>query len=315
MVKWCGTLVPVFAAMLGLCVSESHAQTVRDDMAFLAQPANVQPTYDTMLELARGYDLGYTEVAVANLKVDPWSPASGDDLVLPTQQILPAVPRRGIVINLADQRLYYYSPDSVLRFTAPVGIGGMDGETPTGQTKVVNKRVNPTWYPTPSIRKRHPEMPAVVPPGPDNPLGTLALYLGWPTYLIHGTNRPLSIGRRLTSGCIRLYPKDIKTLFSLVKEGTPVMVIDQPVKVGWLDGELYLQVHPSQKQAEDVEATGTFTPEPASDLAWLIVSKAGDAVGRIDWRLDERAAEERNGIAVKITAPRQPDRHMAAGEP
>jgi L,D-transpeptidase ErfK/SrfK len=101
----------------------------------------------------------------------------------------------------------------------------------------------------------------------------------------------------------------------LVKEGTPVMVIDQPVKVGWLDGELYLQVHPSQKQAEEVEATGTFTPEPASDLAWLIVSKAGDAVGRIDWRVVERAAEERNGIAVKITTSRQPDRHMAAGEP
>lgn len=303
MAKWLLAFVLVSLAACGIHAAErrTETETLRDDMVFLSRPDDVSDTYDTLLELARGYGLGYTEVAAANLDTDPWSPVEGDDLVLPQRQLLPAAPRRGIVVNLADQRLYYFAPDNELRFTAPVGIGGMDGETPTGATTVVSKRTNPTWYPTPNIRKRRPELPAAVPPGPDNPLGELALYLGWPSYIIHDTNRPLSIGRRLTSGCIRLYPEHIQVLYALIKPGTPVTVVDQPVKVGWLDGELYLQVHPSQSQAEEIEETGTFTPAPATDLAWLIVSKAGDAVGRIDWRLVERAATERNGIAVKIT--------------
>jgi len=303
------------AVAWGLHATDSRAQQLRDDMVFLSRPADIQPSYESLLELARGYRLGYTEVAAANLQVDPWSPAKAADLTLPITQILPTAPRRGIVINLADQRLYYFSPENVLRFTAPIGIGGMDGDTPLGQTKVVSKRVNPVWIPTANIRKRHPEYPAQVPPGPDNPLGELALNLGWPTYAIHGTNRPLSIGRRLTSGCIRLYPEHIKMLFGMVKIGTPVTVVDQPVKVGWLDGELYLQVFPTQSQAEEIEINSTFTPEPPSDLAWHIVSTAGDAVSRIDWRIVERAATKRDGIAVKITKASETSRQAAAGPP
>ncbi len=301
------------AAAWGLYAADSHAQALLDDMVFLPRPGDARETYANLLELARDYGLGYTEVAAANLEVDPWSAVSADDLVLPARQLLPAAPRRGIVVNLADQRLYYFSPHNVLRFTAPVGIGGMDGETPTGATRVVNKRVNPIWVPTPSIRKRRPELPQVIPPGPDNPLGELALDLGWTSYVIHDTNRPLSIGRRLTSGCIRLYPEHIRVLFSLVEKGTPVTVVDQPVKVGWLDGELYLQVHPTQSQAEEIEDTGTFTPVPANGLAWMIASNAGDAIERIDWRVVERAAAERNGIVVKITRPSEPSHQAAAG--
>jgi L,D-transpeptidase ErfK/SrfK len=191
----------------------------------------------------------------------------------------------------------------------------MDGVTPLGQTEVVVKRVDPSWIPTPNIRKRHPEYPAVVPPGPDNPLGNLALYLGWPSYLIHGTNRPLSIGRRLTSGCIRLYPEHIEILFGMVKIDTPVTVVDQPVKVGWLDGELYLQVFPTQSQAEEIEVTGRFTPGPADDLAWRIASQAGDAASRIDWPLVTRTAAQRTGIAVRITKDSGTSRYVAAGPP
>jgi L,D-transpeptidase ErfK/SrfK len=124
----------------------------------------------------------------------------------------------------------------------------------------------------------------------------------------------LSIGRRLTSGCIRLYPEHIRVLFPLVERGTPVTVVDQPVKVGWLDGELYLQVHPTQSQAEEIEDTGTFTPAPATDLAWAIVSNAGNALNRVDWRVVERAAAQRSGMAVQITRPSESRRHQAAAE-
>lgn len=303
--------VLALAAACALPAMDGRAQVMRDDMVFLTAP-EARETYPTLLEAARAYGLGYTELAAANLRLDPWASVAVDELVIPDSQIAPAAPRRGIVVNLADQRLYYFSPDNVLRFTAPVGIGGMDGETPTGATQVVNKRVDPTWIPTPSIRQRRPELPAVVPPGPDNPLGELALDLGWTSYVIHDTNRPLSIGRRLTSGCIRLYPEHIRVLFALVENGTPVTVVDQPVKVGWLDGDLYLQVHPTQSQAEEIEDTGIFTPAPATELAWTIASNAGGAIDRVDWRVVERAAAERSGIAVKITRTVAPSHQAAA---
>lgn len=293
--------VAFLTVICALSAVRASGQTVVDDMAFVSFPEGLSSSHENLLEFARAYRLGYTEVAAANPNVNPWSRVDSDDLVIPDSQILPAAPRQGIVINLADQRLYYFSPDGALRFTAPIGIGGMDGETPTGVTKVVDKRVNPVWIPTPSIRQRRPELPSFVPPGPDNPLGEMALYLQWPTYLIHGTNRPLSIGRRLTSGCIRLYPEDIRTLFAMVAPGTPVTVVDQTVKVGWYEGELYLQVHPSQRQAEEIELKGRFTREHPTEMAWLIVAKAGDNIDRVDWRVVEHAADERRGIPVRIT--------------
>lgn len=293
-------VIACVAIACALLAPAARGQTVVDDFVFVPFPEAPKP-YVNLLEFAHAYGLGYTEVAAANPAADPWSHIDVDDLVIPDAQILPRAPHQGIVINLADQRLYYFSAAEELLFTAPIGIGGMDGDTPTGMTRVVEKRVNPTWIPTPSIRRRRPELPNVIPPGPDNPLGELALYLRWPAYLIHGTNRPLSIGRRLTSGCIRLYPEHIRVLFKMAAPGTPVTVVDQPIKVGWLDGELYLQVHPTQTQAEEIEQTGTFTPEPPTDMAWLIAVKAGDALGRVDWRKVEHAADMRSGIAVRIT--------------
>jgi L,D-transpeptidase ErfK/SrfK len=125
----------------------------------------------------------------------------------------------------------------------------------------------------------------------------------------------LSIGRRLTSGCIRLYPEHISMLYRIVKVGTPVTIIDQPAKVGWLNGELYLQVFPTQSQAEQIEVTGTFTPAPDEGLVERIETKAGDAAKRIDWRLVERAVVKRTGIAVRITRPSETSRQTAAGSP
>lgn len=254
---------------------------------------------ETLVDLARRYDLGFVELVAANPGVDPWIPPVGADLVLPTAHLLPDAPRRGLVINLAELRLYYFDPAGPVA-TFPIGIGSEGWETPVGQTRIVRKRAKPTWTPPASIRAERPHLPAYIPPGPNNPLGDFALDLGWPGYLIHGTNKPDGVGRRVSHGCIRLYPEDISWLFAHVPEGTPVTVVDQPVKVGWSGGALYLEVHPTQRQADEIETHGTFTAEPATDLEWRVQRAAGAEAGHLDRPLLLRAAAERRGIPVRI---------------
>ncbi len=176
---------------------------------------------DNLLDIARAEHLGLIEVMAANPGVDPWLPGAGKELVLPTAHILPSGPRQGIVINLSELRIYYFDPERGV-YTFPIGVGREGFGTPIGSSKVVRKAAGPTWYPTPGKRADDPDLPAVVPPGPDNPLGEFALYLGWPTYLMHGTNKPYGVGRRVSRGCIRLYPEDIAFLFKQAKVGTPV---------------------------------------------------------------------------------------------
>ena len=146
-------------------------------------------------------------------------------------------------------RLYYYPKDGGRVRTWPIGIGRLEYETPLGKTSVVGKKVGPVWYPTDTIREeyaaRGEPLPRMVLPGPDNPLGSHAIYLGLPTYLIHGTNRPYSIGMRVSFGCVRLYPEDIVELYDLVAPGTPVRLVDERVKAGWLEDEIYLEAHPN----------------------------------------------------------------------
>lgn len=254
---------------------------------------------ETLIDLARRYDLGFVELQAANPDIDPWTPAVGTKLVLPTAHLLPAAPRQGIVINLAELRLYYFDPAGPV-VTFPIGIGGSGWETPVGETRVVGKRERPTWTAPPSIRAERPDLPAQIPPGPANPLGEFALDLGWRGYVIHGTNKPAGIGRRVSHGCIRLYPADIAWLFPGVAVGTPVTVVDQPVKAGWSDGALYVEVHPTQAQADTIEAYGMFAPEPATDLDWRVQRAAGAAVGRLDWPLIRQIAEERRGVPVRV---------------
>src|SRR5690606_29607209 len=154
----------------------------------------------------------------------------------------PDAPRDGIVVNLAELRFYYFRRKGEPRFlTRPIGIGREGFTTPLGQTTVVRKAKDPVWRPTAATRADRPDLPAAVPPGPDNPMGAYALYLGWPTYAMHGTNQPWGVGRRVSRGCIRLYPEDIEALYPLVPVGTRVTVVDQPLKVGWHMGELYLE--------------------------------------------------------------------------
>ena len=255
---------------------------------------------DTLLDLARWNGLGFTEMIAANRKVDPWVPGEGARLVVPTAHILPQAPREGVVINLADQRLYVFDPDSASVESAPIGIGRSAWNTPKGRTKVVRKRANPTWYVPKSTREENPELPAVVPPGPDNPLGHLAIYLGWPSYLLHGTNRPDGVGRRVSHGCVRLYPEDISRLYHQVQIGTPVTVVDEEVKIAWLEDNLMLEVHPSQSQADTLEAEGTFRPELPPKFEYLLLDAAGVHSDRLDWPTIRRALRARTGVPVAI---------------
>jgi L,D-transpeptidase ErfK/SrfK len=166
---------------------------------------------------------------------------------------------------------------------------------------VLRKRANPTWYPPPSIREEDPTLPRLVRPGPDNPLGAHALYLGWAAILIHGTNQPYSIGRRVSHGCFRLHPDNIAILYREVPAGTPVSVVDQAIKIGWLEGHLYLEVHPTLSQATEMEETGNFLPEPAPDLRERVQRAAGASARRVDWIAVTRAAEARSGVPVRVT--------------
>ncbi len=256
---------------------------------------------DTFVDLAQRYDIGFIELRAANPGVDPWTPAPGTQLIIPKAHLIPDAPRRGIVINLAELRLYRFIGAQGDLVTYPIGIGRDGAITPLGRTTIVSRRANPAWYPPASIRAEKPELPSVVPPGPDNPLGAHALYLGWKSYLMHGTNLPAGVGRRSSHGCIRMYPADIASLFRSVADGTEVMVVDQPVKLGWSDGALYLQIHPTQSQADEIEASGTFTPSPLPDLEKKVRAAAGARAAEVDWDTVAYAAKARLGLPLRIT--------------
>lgn len=207
---------------------------------------------ETLLDIARRHDVGQEEILIANPSVDRWLPTHGAEVTLPTSYILPRAERKGLVLNVPEMRIYYYPPPgpggrNVVQ-TYPVSIGRMDWSTPLGSTRVVEKTENPSWRPPKSIMAEHATngdaLPQVVPPGPDNPLGNFALRLGLPGYLIHGTNKPYGVGMRVTHGCVRMYPEDIAFLYPQVAVGTPVTIVDQPVKLGWLGDTLYVEIHP-----------------------------------------------------------------------
>ncbi|MFZ9125168.1 MAG: L,D-transpeptidase family protein [Steroidobacteraceae bacterium] len=256
---------------------------------------------DTLLDLARRYKLGYEEIINANPGVDPWMPGAGVRIELSKRRILPAAERRGIVINLPEHRLYFFTPDGTEVYSYPVSIGKMDWNTPLGATRIVSKVKDPPWYPPESVRREHAAkgdiLPAVVPAGPDNPLGRYAMRLGIPggAYLIHGTNRPAGVGMQVTHGCMRLYPEDIEALFGMAAVNTPVTIVNQPFKVGWRDGRLWVEVHPALK--EDVVEPPTMT-----DLARLVVEAARQSLVPIDWSAVQQAYLETRGMPVPVTA-------------
>lgn len=213
---------------------------------------------DTFSDLARTYGLGYDELLVANPGIDPWLPGAGTPVLLPTQFVLPDAPKRGVILNIATKRLFYYPKpvdgEQQQVLTYPIGIGRVGWETPLGETTVVAKAKNPTWWVPASVRREHAELgdplPSIVPPGPDNPLGTRVLKLNMPGYLIHGTNQPYGVGMRVSHGCVRLYPENIEFLYTLVDIGEVVTIMNEPYQMGRVDGRLYFEAHPALQDDE-----------------------------------------------------------------
>ncbi len=217
---------------------------------------------ETLIDIAREFDLGYDQIVKANPDVNRWIPGNDTKVILPHRYILPGTVRKGVVLNIPELRLYYYLPASKCTptsvYTFPVSIGRMDWKTPIGTTKVVKKDRDPAWRPTQSIRDEHARdgdiLPAVIPGGsPENPLGRFALRLGFPEYLIHGVDerKTYGIGMRVTHGCIRMYPTDIEALFPMVVVNTPVEIMNESIKLGWLDDHLFLEVHQPLNEGED----------------------------------------------------------------
>lgn len=201
---------------------------------------------DTLLDIARHYDVGYNEIRAANPGVDPWLPGAGTRVVIPTQYILPPVPWKGIVIDIPARRLYYFPTDQKVVYTFPIGIFRPKWPDPLGTTKIIARVKNPSWTVPKNIQEEHAKagepIPAYFPPGPDNPMGELALETGWSQIYIHGTNKPWGVGMRVSHGCFHVYPENEVQLFQMVKVGTPVTSIDAPYLVGSSgNGHLYLQ--------------------------------------------------------------------------
>ncbi|MDB5492139.1 MAG: ErfK/YbiS/YcfS/YnhG like protein [Micavibrio sp.] len=253
-----------------------------------------------MVQIARAYNVGFVELRAANPYLDPWIPGEGKKIIIPSMHLLPRAPHTGLVVNLAEMRLYaFLKPGQVKTF--PLGIGAEGLSTPSGTTTIVRKVVGPTWRPTPRMHKIHPELPPVVGPGPDNPMGTNAMYLGWPQYAIHGTDKPFSIGRRASSGCMRMYPENITELYAMTPVGTTVTVVNQPIMLAWVGDRLYMEAHPTTDQADKMEIDGglpgyVFTEE---DMG-AIVAAAGDSARNLNWPLIRQVVRERRGYPVEI---------------
>lgn len=258
---------------------------------------------DTLLDIARRHGLGLAHINNANPGVDTWLPGSGTQVVLPIRFILPQVRREGLVLNMPEMRLYYFVPDKKNGarrvIVHPISIGRMDWRTPLGPTRIAAKDKDPIWRPTPSLKaealKEGKVLPDEVPPGPENPLGGYAMRLAVPGYLIHGTNKPFGLGMRVTHGCIRMYPEDIASLFEQVPVNTPVQMINQPVKLGWMADTLFVEVYPplDEDQAHQQDLMG--------EALKLIAKEQARRPFEVDEAALQKAVEERSGIPMPIS--------------
>lgn len=283
--------------------AESYRLTAADTVLGETQVV-VAKHEDTLLDIGRSHGVGYEEIVAANPGVDPWLPGEGRRVVIPSRFILPDAPHEGIVVSLAEHRLYYFPPAPSGKpptvVTYPISVGRMDWTTPLGLTKVINKRVRPTWYPPESVRKEHEAdgrpLPKAVPPGPDNPLGEYAMRLDIPggAYLIHGTNRPAGVGMQVTHGCIRMYPEDIEQFFKMVPVNTPVRIVHQPYKMGWKGDQLYIEVHAPLEGRSEEDARSL------TQITRLLVAATQDRPTPIDWARAEKAFERASGIPEPV---------------
>jgi L,D-transpeptidase ErfK/SrfK len=295
----------------------AHAET------FILPPSDVdvigQITYteagrdNTLLDVARRYDIGQNEILLANPDVDRWLPADNSKVTIPNRFIIPDAERVGVIINLSEMRLYYFpehKPGEQARMiTHPISVGRMDWNTPLGKTRIIRKQTNPSWTPPQSIKDEALadgiELPDVIPGGPDNPLGRYAMRLGIPGYLIHSTNKPYGVGMRVTHGCIRMYPEDIEGLFADIPVGTQVQLVNQPIKLGWMAGGLFVELHPPLD--EDLPKYQDYQQRVLDAVAEMLAAQPGQTGLNADRSISlngealRRAVAQKNGIPVLIT--------------
>lgn len=312
-------LIALFLALLPLgAVAEVYDMPPEGNDVVGALTTVTAREEDTLLDIARRHGLGYEDIVRANPDVDTWLPGEGTKVTLPTRYVLPPGPRNGVVLNLAEYRLYYYpTPEEgkpAVVMTYPISIGRMDWETPLGRTSIVSKVKNPSWYVPESILAEHAAdgdpLPRIVPPGPQNPLGEYAMRLGLPGYLIHGTNRPDGVGMRVTHGCIRMFPEDIDYLFGRVNVSTAVRIINEPVKIGWNGDELVIEVHETLEvtlpetvvsedasgEEEPVEVEPPVVRDAMTALTEQFVAATNERSGQLDWDTAEELLARADGI-------------------
>jgi L,D-transpeptidase ErfK/SrfK len=294
------------AAMLRMgSAAATDYQLSKPDSGVVGEDQTITTVYeDTLYDLARKYSLGSEEVIRVNPGVDPWLPGADRQVVIPGRHILPPGAHEGIVVNLPEHRLYYFPPSKrgqpLKVISYPVSIGKMDWRTPIGLTHVIAKEKNPTWFPPESVRKEHAAagdpLPPRVPSGPDNPLGLFAMRLaaGNGTYMIHGTNNPIAVGLAVTHGCIRMYPEDVQQLFPMIPVGTPVRLINDPVKVAWENGELLLEAHPP------VDAEGQSFEPNVDQFADLLRAAVGDSTVAIHWDYAREVLQRADGVLATV---------------
>ncbi len=300
------------AAVLFLCIavnsSSARADTFiqpPDDIDLIGSLQYVKAHQnETLLDIARNNDIGQEEILIANRDVDRWLPVNNPVVRLPKRYVLPNAARTGLVLNLPEMRLYYFyrskynnTPQVI---THPVSVGRMDWETPLGKTSIASKQRDPSWRPPQSLKDEaiaegDDPLPDVVPPGPDNPLGGYAMRLAVPGYLLHSTNKPYGVGMRVTHGCLRMYPEDIEQLFDDVPVGTPVNIVNQPVKLGWLADTLYIEIHPALE--ENLQKPGT----DYQTILNLVAGFTADRPVTLNTAALRMAIEKQDGIPVAIS--------------
>jgi len=302
-----GAVLLTIAVLIPSVPARAATYELADDGStqIVGEDTHIKTRYeDTLYDLARQYGVGSEEITRANPKVDPWLPGAGTAIVIPGRRILPPGPREGVIVNIAEHRLYYYPKRRVhghhLVVTYPVSIGKMDWKTPLGLTRIIQKIRNPVWYPPASIRAEHlregDPLPKIVRAGPDNPLGAFAMRLAVKPgdYLIHGTNNPLAVGMPVTHGCIRMYPEDVAALFPTVPVGTQVRLINVPLKVAFVDGQLWLEVH------APVDEQGQTVAPRLTEFEQMLDHALGDTTTAIDWDYAVQTLKLANGIPVTV---------------
>lgn len=309
MLSVCSRLGRMTAALLltGLGLGAAQANDyplLSADQDLIGEVTRYQALYeDTFADLGSARGFGYLEMTAANPGIDPWLPGEGVEIILPGQHILPVGPREGVVINLPEFRLYYFHKGGELVSSYPVGIGREGWSSPIGETRILRKEANPSWYPPKSILEEHAAngdpLPSVVPPGPNNPMGPFKMNLALSGYVIHGTNKKFGIGTRVSHGCFRMRNEDITELFPQVPIGTPVTIVNQPYKLGVKDGLLYLEVH----TALDEHGMPSTLDKQAAIQALLEEQQDKVRGFRLDWTAIRDLVYAESGIPGVIGQP------------